>query len=180
MWCNVWLWPSRQSATSCWSPVSSSSCSPSLECNSSRLLNSLLPLPSNSIRVEQSQQFHVFFTVNFFTGYFLLLYRRDENDSWALPVCWNVIPVPFCLYLKICRTWYFRGKFIVFKNGHLDSPEVHDRVWKVNDFNFDNVFFAMLSLYTVMTFEGWPLLVSFSLNLFNSEYKKLRLGPINR
>ena len=30
------------------------------------------------------------------------------------------------------------------------------REWKRHDFNFDNVGNAMLTLFTVMTFEGWP------------------------
>ncbi|XP_075241341.1 muscle calcium channel subunit alpha-1-like isoform X7 [Convolutriloba macropyga] len=67
-----------------------------------------------------------------------------------------------------------QGKYIVFKNGDLESPEVMDRDWKVNEFNFDNVFLAMLSLYTVMTFEGWPLLLYKSI-----DSRAPDIGPIN-
>ena len=34
-----------------------------------------------------------------------------------------------------------------------------DREWKRNTFTFDNVPQAMLTLFVVMTFEGWPGLV---------------------
>ncbi|XP_063716759.1 muscle calcium channel subunit alpha-1-like isoform X2 [Symsagittifera roscoffensis] len=67
-----------------------------------------------------------------------------------------------------------QGKYIVFKNGDLDSPIVMDREWKVNEFNFDNVFLAMLSLYTVMTFEGWPQLLYKSI-----DSRAPDIGPIN-
>lgn len=38
----------------------------------------------------------------------------------------------------------------------LHDIEVHRREWVNSDFNFDNVLNAMLTLYTVSTFEGWP------------------------
>jgi len=36
------------------------------------------------------------------------------------------------------------------------EPVVHYRRWLNNEFNFDDVPQAMLALFTVMTFEGWP------------------------
>jgi len=33
---------------------------------------------------------------------------------------------------------------------------VYRRKWLNNEFNFDDVPQAMLALFTVMTFEGWP------------------------
>jgi len=49
-----------------------------------------------------------------------------------------------------------RGKFIVFKDGDFNKPEVRDREWRNSDFNFDDVSRGMLTLFTVSTFEGWP------------------------
>lgn len=49
-----------------------------------------------------------------------------------------------------------RGLFILYKDGDVDSPVVRERVWQNSDFNFDNVLSAMMALFTVSTFEGWP------------------------
>uniref|UniRef100_A0A452I8B9 Voltage-dependent L-type calcium channel subunit alpha n=1 Tax=Gopherus agassizii TaxID=38772 RepID=A0A452I8B9_9SAUR len=52
-----------------------------------------------------------------------------------------------------------RGIFIVYKDGDVDNPMVRERVWQNSDFNFDNVLSAMMALFTVSTFEGWPALL---------------------
>ncbi|XP_069874616.1 voltage-dependent L-type calcium channel subunit alpha-1D isoform X10 [Dipodomys merriami] len=52
-----------------------------------------------------------------------------------------------------------RGLFILYKDGDVDSPVVRERVWQNSDFNFDNVLSAMMALFTVSTFEGWPALL---------------------
>uniref|UniRef100_A0A8C0VTF2 Voltage-dependent L-type calcium channel subunit alpha n=1 Tax=Cyanistes caeruleus TaxID=156563 RepID=A0A8C0VTF2_CYACU len=51
------------------------------------------------------------------------------------------------------------GIYIVYKDGDVDSPMVKERVWQNSDFNFDNVLSAMMALFTVSTFEGWPALL---------------------
>jgi hypothetical protein len=50
----------------------------------------------------------------------------------------------------------YRGLFILYKDGDVDSPVVRERIWQNSDFNFDNVLSAMMALFTVSTFEGWP------------------------
>ncbi|XP_010138048.1 PREDICTED: voltage-dependent L-type calcium channel subunit alpha-1D, partial [Buceros rhinoceros silvestris] len=52
-----------------------------------------------------------------------------------------------------------RGIYIVYKDGDVDNPMVKERVWQNSDFNFDNVLSAMMALFTVSTFEGWPALL---------------------
>jgi len=47
----------------------------------------------------------------------------------------------------------FRGEYVTFVDG---EPVVYAREWQNNDFNFDDVGNAMITLFTVMTFEGWP------------------------
>lgn len=49
-----------------------------------------------------------------------------------------------------------------------------DREWEQNKFHFDNVAKAMLTLFTVSTFEGWPALLYVSIDS-NTENK----GPIH-
>ncbi|NWV35321.1 CAC1S protein, partial [Grantiella picta] len=52
-----------------------------------------------------------------------------------------------------------RGQFINYVDADPTQIEVQERIWVHNDFHFDNVFSAMMSLFTVSTFEGWPQLL---------------------
>lgn len=49
-----------------------------------------------------------------------------------------------------------RGTYILYNNGDTALPMVKERIWYNSDFNFDNVLMAMMALFTVSTFEGWP------------------------
>ncbi|KAM3838498.1 LOW QUALITY PROTEIN: voltage-dependent L-type calcium channel subunit alpha-1D [Diretmus argenteus] len=51
-----------------------------------------------------------------------------------------------------------RGTYILYHNGDTALPMVKERIWYNSDFNFDNVLMAMMALFTVSTFEGWPAL----------------------
>lgn len=51
---------------------------------------------------------------------------------------------------------FHRGYFIDYQDGDFSNPEVKERTWEENQFNFDDVSKAMLTLFTVATFEGWP------------------------
>ncbi|XP_040264212.1 voltage-dependent L-type calcium channel subunit alpha-1D isoform X7 [Bufo bufo] len=52
-----------------------------------------------------------------------------------------------------------KGKYIVYKDGDVNSPSIRERHWNNSEFNFDNVLSAMMALFTVSTFEGWPALL---------------------
>ncbi|XP_031989256.1 voltage-dependent L-type calcium channel subunit alpha-1S isoform X2 [Corvus moneduloides] len=52
-----------------------------------------------------------------------------------------------------------RGQFINYVDADPTQIEVQQRVWVHSDFHFNNVFSAMMSLFTVSTFEGWPQLL---------------------
>eukprot|EP00794_Sanderia_malayensis_P016019 gene16019-17636_t len=52
-----------------------------------------------------------------------------------------------------------QGKYYDFPSREsvlANTPDVKTRIWKPYDFHFDNVFEAMLTLYTSSTGEGWP------------------------
>ncbi|CAN8004779.1 unnamed protein product [Ixodes pacificus] len=49
-----------------------------------------------------------------------------------------------------------RGKFIIYQGGDITRPVEEARSWDRNNFHFDDVLKAMLTLFTVSTFEGWP------------------------
>ncbi|XP_050671809.1 muscle calcium channel subunit alpha-1-like isoform X1 [Leptidea sinapis] len=63
-----------------------------------------------------------------------------------------------------------RGSYLVYENN---KPQIKDRVWQKNKFNFDNVLNGMLTLFTVSTFEGWPDLLSKSMDSNDEDH-----GPI--
>ncbi|PNJ50044.1 CACNA1S isoform 1 [Pongo abelii] len=52
-----------------------------------------------------------------------------------------------------------RGYYYVYKDGDPKQIELRRREWVHSDFHFDNVLSAMMSLFTVSTFEGWPQLL---------------------
>nr|XP_055023196.1 voltage-dependent L-type calcium channel subunit alpha-1D isoform X1 [Misgurnus anguillicaudatus] len=52
-----------------------------------------------------------------------------------------------------------KGTYIVYSIGETSLPQVRQRLWYNSDFNFDNVLMAMMALFTVSTFEGWPALL---------------------
>uniref|UniRef100_A0A8C3GQM3 Voltage-dependent L-type calcium channel subunit alpha n=1 Tax=Cairina moschata TaxID=8855 RepID=A0A8C3GQM3_CAIMO len=66
-----------------------------------------------------------------------------------------------------------RGDFIDYVDGDPTQIELKKRFWFHNDFHFNNVFSAMMSLFTVSTFEGWPELLYRAIDT-NDENK----GPI--
>uniref|UniRef100_A0A3Q4GC39 Voltage-dependent L-type calcium channel subunit alpha n=1 Tax=Neolamprologus brichardi TaxID=32507 RepID=A0A3Q4GC39_NEOBR len=65
------------------------------------------------------------------------------------------------------------GTYILYKDGDVNQPTVHKRVWHNSDFNFDNVLMAMMALFTVSTFEGWPALLYKAI-----DSNRENLGPI--
>ncbi|KAL1493061.1 hypothetical protein ABEB36_011199 [Hypothenemus hampei] len=66
------------------------------------------------------------------------------------------------------------GTYLVYVDGDINKPQMKDREWAPNRFHFDNVAKAMLTLFTVSTFEGWPILLYVSIDS-NEENK----GPIH-
>lgn len=59
----------------------------------------------------------------------------------------------------VSMSFSHRGTYILYKDGDVNQPTIHKRVWHNSDFNFDNVLMAMMALFTVSTFEGWPAYV---------------------
>ncbi|KAF6778421.1 hypothetical protein AHF37_02233 [Paragonimus kellicotti] len=57
-----------------------------------------------------------------------------------------------------------KGSFIEYEDMNLDKPVITKREWNNSDYNFDNVPNALLTLFAVSTFEGWPTLLSTSID----------------
>ncbi|XP_050528815.1 muscle calcium channel subunit alpha-1-like isoform X2 [Daktulosphaira vitifoliae] len=67
-----------------------------------------------------------------------------------------------------------QGIYLTFEQGDVEHPKAEDRKWEANSFHFDDVAKAMLTLFTVSTFEGWPSLLQTSMDS-NEEDR----GPIH-
>lgn len=50
---------------------------------------------------------------------------------------------------------HFRGsgKYLLYEKNEVKA---RDREWKKYEFHYDNVLWALLTLFTVSTGEGWP------------------------
>ncbi|XP_022602399.1 voltage-dependent L-type calcium channel subunit alpha-1D-like [Seriola dumerili] len=66
-----------------------------------------------------------------------------------------------------------KGTYILYKDGDVNQPTIHRRLWHNSEFNFDNVLMAMMALFTVSTFEGWPSLLYKAI-----DSNRENLGPI--
>ncbi|XP_068999256.1 calcium channel, voltage-dependent, L type, alpha 1D subunit, a isoform X1 [Embiotoca jacksoni] len=66
-----------------------------------------------------------------------------------------------------------KGTYILYKEGDVNQPTIHKRLWHNSEFNFDNVLMAMMALFTVSTFEGWPSLLYKAI-----DSNRENLGPI--
>ncbi|CAL8353615.1 unnamed protein product [Gadus morhua 'NCC'] len=66
-----------------------------------------------------------------------------------------------------------KGTYILYKDGDVNQPAIHKRLWLNSEFNFDNVLMAMMALFTVSTFEGWPALLYKAI-----DSNRENLGPI--
>ena len=66
----------------------------------------------------------------------------------------SIAPHPSSSIQHVCNI--HRDSFLVYPDGDVSRPLVRERLWVNSDFNFDNVLSAMMALFTVSTFEGWP------------------------
>ncbi|XP_036299084.2 voltage-dependent L-type calcium channel subunit alpha-1S, partial [Pipistrellus kuhlii] len=62
-----------------------------------------------------------------------------------------------------------RGHYYVYKDGDPTQVELRRREWLHSDFHFDNVLSAMMSLFTVSTFEGWPQLLYKAIDAYEED-----------
>lgn len=68
----------------------------------------------------------------------------------------KILLTPLSVNYLINYNLYCRGEFLAYEDGDPMKPLRMRREWIKNDFNFDNVGDAMISLFVVSTFEGWP------------------------
>lgn len=57
------------------------------------------------------------------------------------------------LHLLMVTTFCDSGKYLLYEKNEVKA---RDREWKKYEFHYDNVLWALLTLFTVSTGEGWP------------------------
>ncbi|XP_076093874.1 voltage-dependent calcium channel type A subunit alpha-1-like isoform X10 [Mytilus galloprovincialis] len=62
-----------------------------------------------------------------------------------------------------------QGQFFSYEDG-AETPTVQDRVWDRRDFHYDNIVYAMLTLFTVTTGEGWPEILKNSMEATKEDH----------
>ncbi|XP_048270528.1 muscle calcium channel subunit alpha-1 isoform X9 [Bombus affinis] len=67
-----------------------------------------------------------------------------------------------------------QGTYLEYDNGDINKPVMKERSWVQQRFHFDDVAKAMLTLFTVSTFEGWPSLLDVSIDSNKEDH-----GPIH-
>ncbi|XP_041133885.1 voltage-dependent R-type calcium channel subunit alpha-1E isoform X1 [Polyodon spathula] len=58
-----------------------------------------------------------------------------------------------------------RGYYLEFDKDKMDKMEKKKREWRHHDFHYDNIIYALLTLFTVSTGEGWPQVLQHSVDV---------------
>merc|ERR1719158_1438307 len=78
-----------------------------------------------------------------------------------------------CTDLSMNDNTTCQGEFVTFADGDINKPIVEEREWVRSPFHYDNIMQAMLTLFVVATFEGWPGILYVSIDSNTPD-----LGPI--
>merc|ERR1719275_110167 len=78
-----------------------------------------------------------------------------------------------CTNLSMNDNRTCQGEFITYADGDINKPIVEAREWVRSPFHYDNIMQAMLTLFVVATFEGWPGILYVSIDSNTPD-----LGPI--
>ena len=61
-----------------------------------------------------------------------------------------------CSDLSMDNNQTCQGEYIAFADGDINKPILEERLWERSPFHYDDILHAMLTLFVVATFEGWP------------------------
>ncbi|XP_035271203.1 voltage-dependent R-type calcium channel subunit alpha-1E isoform X2 [Anguilla anguilla] len=95
----------------------------------------------------------------------------------------------FMFIFAVIAVQLFKGKFYYCSDGSKDTrkecqgyyidyeknkKEVKSREWKRHDFHYDNIVWALLTLFTVSTGEGWPQVLQHSVDVTEEDKGPIR------
>uniref|UniRef100_A0A8B9REP3 Calcium channel, voltage-dependent, R type, alpha 1E subunit a n=1 Tax=Astyanax mexicanus TaxID=7994 RepID=A0A8B9REP3_ASTMX len=82
----------------------------------------------------------------------------------------------FMFIFAVIAVQLFKGKFFYCNDGSKDTEkecqgdvDLDKREWKRHDFHYDNVVWALLTLFTVSTGEGWPQVLQHSVDVTDED-----------
>merc|ERR1711970_1531073 len=75
-----------------------------------------------------------------------------------------------CTDLSMDNNNTCQGEYITYKDGDINQPIVEERVWERSPFHYGNIMHAMLTLFVVATFEGWPGILYVSIDSNEADY----------
>merc|ERR1712142_247189 len=75
-----------------------------------------------------------------------------------------------CTDLSMNEEKHCQGEFITYQDGDINKPIVEERVWERSEFHYDNILHAMLTLFVVATFEGWPGILYVSIDSNEADF----------
>uniref|UniRef100_A0A8C9T2E7 Calcium voltage-gated channel subunit alpha1 E n=1 Tax=Scleropages formosus TaxID=113540 RepID=A0A8C9T2E7_SCLFO len=70
----------------------------------------------------------------------------------------------FMFIFAVIAVQLFKGKFFYCTDGSKDTQK-ECQEWKRHDFHYDNIIWALLTLFTVSTGEGWPQVLQHSVDV---------------
>uniref|UniRef100_A0AAR2JAI4 Voltage-dependent calcium channel alpha-1 subunit IQ domain-containing protein n=1 Tax=Pygocentrus nattereri TaxID=42514 RepID=A0AAR2JAI4_PYGNA len=81
----------------------------------------------------------------------------------------------FMFIFAVIAVQLFKGKFFYCTDGSMGTQrecqkEVKKREWKRHEFHYDNVMWALLTLFTVSTGEGWPQVLQHSVDVTEEDH----------
>uniref|UniRef100_A0A8C9TT78 Calcium voltage-gated channel subunit alpha1 E n=1 Tax=Scleropages formosus TaxID=113540 RepID=A0A8C9TT78_SCLFO len=72
----------------------------------------------------------------------------------------------FMFIFAVIAVQLFKGKFFYCTDGSKDTQkELKKREWKRHEFHYDSIVWALLTLFTVSTGEGWPQVLQHSVDV---------------
>uniref|UniRef100_A0A8D3EG46 Calcium channel, voltage-dependent, R type, alpha 1E subunit a n=1 Tax=Scophthalmus maximus TaxID=52904 RepID=A0A8D3EG46_SCOMX len=71
----------------------------------------------------------------------------------------------FMFIFAVIAVQLFKGKFFYCTDSSKDTEKDCQRDWKRHEFHYDNVVWALLTLFTVSTGEGWPQVLQHSVDV---------------
>ena len=77
----------------------------------------------------------------------------------------------YCTDLSKSTKQQCQGQFYSYAKDQ--TPTIEDRLWLRWEFHYDNVIFALLTLFTVQTGEGWPAILEHSMDITKVDH-----GPL--
>uniref|UniRef100_A0A8C7ZJ38 Voltage-dependent P/Q-type calcium channel subunit alpha-1A n=1 Tax=Oryzias sinensis TaxID=183150 RepID=A0A8C7ZJ38_9TELE len=90
--------------------------------------------------------------------------QKVRNSYLLVSVLQTLIQILAFHFYAVCQEHIQEGEYLVYDK---DEVKAEKREWKKYEFHYDNVAWALLTLFTVSTGEGWPQVLKHSVDSTN-------------